>query len=160
MCNIKGALFALALIASSATNWVEATAAAAVNMPAGTRASAAATPAAAARTPIVVELPQERAPQRPQVSELRQIDDLIAITERNVVLQKRLRELVAEYQGVREKVLTQPASSDLLYRQTSLAKRTLDSIEEAHLEQLFSREFLSELHLFAKVANRHIIPRP
>jgi hypothetical protein len=132
---------------------------------------AAAPPLAAANSraanveiPIVrksaVEIPEQREPQQITTGDLRSLDDLITITEQGLTAQRQLREMVASYSASREIVQRNPNDNEALYRQSVMAKRLLDQIENNHLEHVFSREFLSELHLFAKVANKHILPRP
>lgn len=107
-----------------------------------------------------VEIPEQREPQRVVIGELRQIDELIAVTENSLTAQQQLKEMLGAYQHTREIVLDNPRDNEALYRQSLMAKRILDQIENNHFDHLFSREFLSELHLFARVANKHIIPRP
>lgn len=105
-----------------------------------------------------IEAPELREPQRIVVSELRQIDMLITATEHSLTAQQQLREMLGAYQNTKEIVLNDPRNNEALYRQSLMAKRILDQIENNHFDHLFSREFLSELHLFAKVANKHVLP--
>lgn len=89
-----------------------------------------------------------------------QLDDLICITERNLQRQRELQEVLKSYLGAREEALRNPRNNEALYRQSLFAKKAMDQIEENHWEQLFSKELLSELNMFSRVANRRVVPRP
>lgn len=110
-------------------------------------------------TAAAIDAPEQREPQRVVVGELRQVDELIAVTKSSLIAQQQLREMLGAYQHTKEVVLNDPRDNEALYRQSLMAKRILDQIENNHFDHLFSREFLSELHLFAKVANKHLLPR-
>jgi len=106
---------------------------------------------------IPTDIPQQ--PERVVVDEMLQLDRLIAVTEAHLAAQRSVRQQLEEYQLIRLRVLRDPQDNEQLYKQSLMAKRILDQIENNHLDQLFSSAFLSELNLFARVITRHALPR-
>jgi len=90
--------------------------------------------------------------------ELKILDDLIATSERQIVLQKNLRSLILEfhtqqdlfYQGLENDQKTKELASKMV----STAQTILKTSEENHYLHLFPPFFVEELKLFANIAKK------
>ena len=87
-------------------------------------------------------------------SEIAQLDDLIAATERSLSQQKSLRDLLIKYQETQTAYLNNEENVELLYNMINLAQKALKTIQENHLTHSFEPSFLNELNLFAQMANK------
>lgn len=92
--------------------------------------------------------------------ELEQLDCLIKVTEENLDHQKALRLQVVSYLKLQDQYLQNPDDKDMLLRLAKEASKVLDSIKENHLTYSFPASFMSELTLFAGVANKRGVPSP
>ncbi len=90
--------------------------------------------------------------------EVKILDDLIATSERQIVLQKSLRSLILEfhtqqdlfYQGLENDQKTKELASKMV----STAQNILTTSEENHYLHLFPPFFVEELKLFANIAKK------
>ncbi len=90
--------------------------------------------------------------------EVKILDDLIATSERQIVLQKNLRSLILEfhtqqdlfYQGLENDQKTKELASKMV----STAQNILKTSEENHYLHLFPPFFVEELKLFANIAKK------
>lgn len=90
--------------------------------------------------------------------EVKILDDLIATSERQIVLQKNLRSLILEfhtqqdlfYQGLENDQKTKELASKMV----STAQTILKTSEENHYLHLFPPFFVEELKLFANIAKK------
>lgn len=100
-------------------------------------------------------------PSKPAVnSELSRLDDLIAATQKGLDQQKALRDVLVKYQEAQKTYLSSGEDTEYLYQMIVLAHRAQKIIQDNHLSQVFSQDFLNELNLFAQMANKRGIPKP
>lgn len=94
--------------------------------------------------------------------ELKILDDLIATSERQILLQKNLRELVIQfhtqqdlfYQGSDDDRKTKELASQMV----TTAATILKTSEENHYLHLFPPFFVEELKLFANISKKKSAP--
>ncbi|HEX4839851.1 MAG TPA: hypothetical protein VFU89_05370 [Rhabdochlamydiaceae bacterium] len=94
--------------------------------------------------------------------ELKILDDLIATSERQIVLQKNLRDLVIQfhtqqdlfYQGSDDDRKTKELASQMV----TTAATILKTSEENHYLHLFPPFFVEELKLFASISKKKSAP--
>jgi hypothetical protein len=84
--------------------------------------------------------------------ELATLNNLIEITQKNVEIQESIRQQLVNYQKVNKEFLKHPDDKELLYQTIILADRLFEKINNAHITQSFSPEFLKELKLFSQIA--------
>lgn len=92
--------------------------------------------------------------------ELQSIEHLISLAKQNIELQENVRSQLIEYQKVNKLFLQNSKDNDLLFQNIKLGSRLLETINNAHLTQNFSNEFIKELTLFAKFAKKQGVPKP
>lgn len=93
-------------------------------------------------------------------SELATLDQLIAVTQRNVEAQRLLRCQLIDYQQLQTRYLRNPDDKDVLFRLIKTAQKAMNTIKNEELTHLFSSEFLSELNLFAQIGSKRGVPKP
>ncbi len=79
------------------------------------------------------------------------VEELIATTEKNLKAQEELLKQLHNYHSARDAFIADPESSK---RATALVKRAMrlqTHIEQEHLSQLFSSDFLTELSFYNQV---------
>jgi len=107
--------------------------------------------------PVSKELPKAFQPAEP--GELAGLENLIAATQNSLNEQLALHELIQNYLREQARFLETPNNKDQLLKTARLARRTLETIKEQHLMQVFDAKFISELTLFAKIAKKPSIPK-
>ena len=110
-------------------------------------------PAAAAVAPI-------KDPNALIKDQLIHLDRLISATEESLTGQKALRKKIADYESIQSAYLLRPSDNELLFRMIKSAHTILKSIQETDLEHTFDPEFIKELKVLSKVANKQGIPKP
>jgi hypothetical protein len=90
--------------------------------------------------------------------ELSRIDMLIQATEENLLREKKLKTLIAEYRKVEDACIQNPKDTDLLFKLAKTAKEAYDAILETHLEDYFQPEFIKELQRLTQIANKKSPP--
>ena len=93
----------------------------------------------------------------PEVSTL---ENLIELTKLQFQSQEKIRLQLIEYQKISTAFLKNPDDKELLFQTIKLADRLFENINQAHLSQNFSPEFLNELKLFSQIASKAGIPKP
>jgi hypothetical protein len=93
-------------------------------------------------------------------NQLALLDNLIAVTEKNVTLEKQLRQMVQEYLKVQEAYLQNPSNQEQTLKMVTMAQRLLDKVKEANLLQAFDTDFISELTFFSQIAAKRGLPSP
>lgn len=93
-------------------------------------------------------------------NELRRLDTLIQATEQSLEGQKKLKELIIQYQNIQDQFLNDTQNNDLLFQLVKSAYRALQSINENHLIHTFDPEFISELTTLSQIATKRGIPKP
>lgn len=104
------------------------------------------------------EMPVSKDPQKVVIQELEHLTILIELTERNLQIQKSLKDKITGYQAIQSSYLT-TKNKELRYDLVKAADEILGMIKEAHLTHLFSPDFLGELTLLANFANKGGIPQ-
>ncbi len=97
---------------------------------------------------------------RPDKDPLRPLDDLIAITEKNLNEQKLLRKQAVEYYKIKSRYLQDKQNKDLVIQMVRAAHQMQQTIESQRVAQLFDAELLEELKFFAKIAAKNGITSP
>lgn len=110
--------------------------------------------------PAMPSLPPVKDPNALIGNELSRLDTLIQATQQSLDAQKKLREKIAEYQKIQDAYLQHSEDNELLFRMIKSAHRTLQSIQENHLVQIFDPDLISELSLLSQIATKRGIPKP
>lgn len=93
-------------------------------------------------------------------SEFKNLDLLIAITEKSLATQKELKDTLIRYNELQEEYLKDPNQTELLVRLVKVAGKAQRLIEHNQFAPYFSQDFLKELDLLAQASNKQGIPRP
>lgn len=93
-------------------------------------------------------------------NEIERLDTLIQATQQSLEGQKKLRDRIIEYQKIQDLYLKQPNDNDLLFKLIKSAYRTLESIKENNLVQIFDPDFINELTVLSQAATKRGIPKP
>ncbi len=89
-----------------------------------------------------------------ETPELEVIDSLILSTKTSLALQEKIRIQLIEYQKINKAFIQNPNDTDSLFRTIKSADLLFHNIQDAHLSQNFSPEFLNELTLFSQIASK------
>ena len=82
------------------------------------------------------------------------LNDLIATTERQLVIQKELKVLIAEFQAQQDLFYKGPQTKELASKMVQTASTILKMSEENHFLHLYPPFFVEELKLFAGIAKK------
>lgn len=99
-------------------------------------------------------------PKEVVANELARLDLLIQATQQSLEQQRKLRDMIADYQAIQTRYMDSPEDNELLYQLIKKAYGILEIIKAQHLEAAFEPEFLSELSLLSKPALKSGIPKP
>lgn len=110
--------------------------------------------------PVTTDIPKAKQKDALVAEELAVLDRLIGTTQRNLEAQKKLREQIVAYQKLLGLYLQNEGDKELLFRVANSASIVNNTIQDNHLSQVFDADFLSELSLFAGIAEKRGIPRP
>lgn len=99
-------------------------------------------------------------PKEVVANEIARLDLLIEATSRSLEQQRKLRDMIVEYQKTQARYMDNPEDNELLYQLIKRAYGILEVIKGQHLEGAFEPEFLSELSLLSKPALKSGIPKP
>ena len=88
------------------------------------------------------------------------LDRTMEATQKSLQAQRALRDQLQDYNQLMARYEQDSENKELLFKVIKSAHKTERLIEKSHLEYLFSAEFLSEISLFSKVAQKQGIPRP
>ena len=99
-------------------------------------------------------------PEEVVANEIARLDQLIEATQRSLEQQRKLREMIRQYQQIQTKYLNDSEDNELLYQLIKSAYAILENIKAQHLETAFEPEFLSELSVLSKPALKSGIPKP
>lgn len=89
-----------------------------------------------------------------ETAELEVMDSLILSTKTSVAIQEKIRAQLIAYQKINKDFLKNPNDAELLFQTIKSADLLFRNIQEAHLSQNFSAEFLNELTLFSQIASK------
>ncbi|MCB1136673.1 MAG: hypothetical protein KDK78_10420 [Chlamydiia bacterium] len=109
---------------------------------------------AASFTPATNDLPPRIQPKAPLDDPSRSIEALISCTERKLMTQRDVAEHLKAYSELRDRLLSHPDNPTLAAEVVSKADQLSSEIEEGQLADLFSEDFLQDLHFFATIAQR------
>lgn len=94
------------------------------------------------------------------IDELSLLNNLIEVTEQNLINQKKLRELTLAYQVELGAYLKNSNDKDLVLQVAKTANKLLTEIKKNHLIESFQVNFISELTLFSQLSQKRGIPKP
>lgn len=104
----------------------------------------------AALNPITMDIPSTN-----KISEeLSLLDDLIDVTEKNLVAQKQLRKDIFLYQQYKQRYLKDMENRNAAYEMVQIAHRILEEINANYLIHVFPSDFISELSFFSQIASK------
>lgn len=86
--------------------------------------------------------------------EIETIQELIAVTEKNLTTQKKLLTALVQFKHARADFIAEPTSGQLATRLVKSAMQVQRQIEKEHLAYLFPTDFLSEMQFYTRVGNR------
>lgn len=92
--------------------------------------------------------------------ELKLLDNLIEVTQENLAREKALRAEVQEYLKELDLYLKNPQNKDLALKIGKIANKALETIKDLQLAESFEPQFISEMTLFAQLAQKRGIPKP
>ncbi len=92
--------------------------------------------------------------------EVRKVDYLIEATGKKLEQQKELQRLMVLFQEQEERFFQGDQSKEHALRMVRTAHQILGHIKKAHLEYLFSSEYLEQLAVFSSIAGRRSPVRP
>lgn len=90
-------------------------------------------------------------------NEIGAIEELIAITQKNLLSQKQLLNSLIEFELAKKAFIDDPVSGKLATSLVKIALRVNEQIERENLIYLFSPEFLTEIQFFSQVAKQRAI---
>lgn len=110
--------------------------------------------------PVIPALPEIVEREDSIENEIKTLDNLIEISQKNLENQRALKSMIVDYKKIQEQFLRNDQDKELMFRMVRQAHRVLETIKENHLTHLFRKEFLSELTLFSQIAVKKGIPKP
>lgn len=111
-------------------------------------------------TPSTLDLPPPEIHTQAEKEFLQPLEDLIAITEKNLSEQRQLLSLVRNYQKIKIGYLQNQTSKEAILAMVKSAHQLQSAIETHHFSQLFKPNFLEEIHFFSRIAAKKGLPRP
>jgi hypothetical protein len=105
-------------------------------------------------TLLFILIPTLAFPLAKDGEELQTLDNLIASSERQLLIHKELRSLIAEFQKQQDQFHTGPQTKELASQMVQTASKILHLAEDHHLTHLFTPFFMEELKLFAGIAKK------
>jgi len=109
---------------------------------------------------LSADMPAIKEPPVLVENEIDVLNTLISATEKNLVKQRKMKELVLEYQKVFAVYLKNSNDKEAVMKVAFVAEKLLKEIQESHLTDSFNPDFISELTLFSQIAAKKGIPRP
>lgn len=91
---------------------------------------------------------------------IRQLNDLIEVTEINLSQLRELRQQFVDYQKIKTRYLLNQQDKEQILRMVKAASRLQQAIQTQNLNHAFDPATLKELAFFSQVANKKGIPRP
>lgn len=93
-------------------------------------------------------------------NEIDVISRLVGESEKHLATQKRLKQLMKEFQEQKETFLLGNQTKSHAYHMVMTARQILDLIHTEHLSYLFSSDYLDELVVFSSIAGKSSPVRP
>lgn len=87
-------------------------------------------------------------------SELPQVDLLIEATQKSLLQQQHLRQLLLEYIAIQDSFQKNPTDNKILSKMVFKGSQVLQLIKETHLQHNFSPDFLNELTVLDQFAQK------
>jgi hypothetical protein len=94
-----------------------------------------------------------------EASEVEVVENLVLATEKNLQSQQRLLELLRDFQAARES-FRKNESKETAGVVINDAVQIVELIDGNYLSSLFRQDFLTEVKVIAKMANRQALNRP
>ena len=91
---------------------------------------------------------------------LRQLNDLIEVTESNLGQLRQIRQQFIDYQKIKAQCLSNQQDKEQLLRMVKAASLLQKAILSQNISQSFDPETIKELASFSQIANKKGIPRP
>ena len=91
---------------------------------------------------------------------MRQLNDLIEVTESNLAQLRDLRQQFGEYYKIKAKYLLNQQDKKQILRMVKAASRLQKSIQAQNLAHAFDPETVKELAFFSQIASKKGVPRP
>ena len=88
-------------------------------------------------------------------NEVETMDHLIAFTEKNLIVQKKLRNLIFEFKKMKDCFFKGDQTKKHSFKMVKTASQILQLIHENYFQQLYSPEYLEELALFSSIAEKN-----
>lgn len=102
---------------------------------------------------------KETEPALVVLNQLKNLDNLISVTEKNLLNQKSLKKLLIDYQQHQLKYLENAQDKEVTLQMVRSAYQLLESIKQNHLTHAFDTEFISQLTFFSQFATKRGIPK-
>lgn len=104
-----------------------------------------------------VEMPsgiKETDPTLVSINEMKRLDNLIFITEKNLINQKNIKKLLIEFQNNQIKYLENNKDKAITLQMIKSAHNLLEAIKSSYLTQSFDSEFISQLQFYSQFASK------
>ncbi len=92
--------------------------------------------------------------------EVKIIDRMIAATESQLETQKRLKEMMLQFNQQMDEFIKGNQTKAHTGRMVRTARQIYVTITESHLEHLFAKDYLDELTFFSSIAGKTAVTRP
>ena len=95
---------------------------------------------------------KETDPTLVSINEMKRLDHLISITEKNLTNQKNVKKLLIEFQNYQIKYLENSKDKTITLQMVKSAHNLLEAIKSSYLTQSFDSEFISQLQFYSQFA--------
>lgn len=92
--------------------------------------------------------------------EIKAIDQLIQTTAEQLEVQKHIRELMLQFQKLKEEFVQGKQTKSHTAQMVKTARQIYELITANHLEHLFTKDYLDELAFFSSIAGKGAVKRP
>lgn len=114
----------------------------------------------ASTTAFAAATPGIKDPEALIGNEIARLDDLIQATEMSLEAQKKLKAEILDYQQLQNQFLNNSKDNELLLKLVKSAHRTLRTIKDNRLENMFDTDFIDELTVLSQPAAKRGVPKP
>lgn len=102
---------------------------------------------------------KETEPALVVANEMKRLNNLISITEKNLENQKKLKQLFLDYQQQQVNYLQNSQDKEVTLQMVKTAYLLLEGIKANHLIQTFDTEFISQLTFFSQFVAKQGVPK-
>lgn len=105
-------------------------------------------------------IPQRSIAEAEANEDLLLLDHFIQATGETLEASRQLREKISAYFQLQQIYLQDPSNKDTAYHMVKTARLIMEEIEEHHLNQIFTPDFMNELSFFSELSKKRGLPQP